>query len=171
MNLRNLLAVVALGLVTAAPANADEVTIKNVHLCCPACEKGVQAALKDAQGITDVTVDRKARTVKFDAANSDAAKSGLTALLEAGFYGTSSAAAPEVKVDATKKQNEVKISGLHLCCGACTKAASAALNEVGGVESLAAEQKAGSIVVKGKDISLAETLQALHDAGFHGRVE
>ncbi|MBW3542868.1 MAG: heavy-metal-associated domain-containing protein, partial [Planctomycetes bacterium] len=42
---------------------ADKVVLTGVHLCCGACAKGVQEALKDLKGAEQVDVDRDEKTV------------------------------------------------------------------------------------------------------------
>lgn len=156
---------------SVAWVQAEEVTVNNVHLCCGSCVKGVQKALADVAGVSGVKVSRDDETVAFQAADSAAATRGLTALAEAGFYGEPSVPGPDFKVDPQAKKDQIQLSGIHLCCQGCTNSATDALKGVTGVKSVSAQAKQGKMTVTGNDISLAETLKALHAAGFHAKLE
>ena len=151
-------------------AHAEEVKVKDMHLCCGACVKAVQKTLQGVEGISGVAVNKDAGSVTFQSRDQASAQKGVKALYDAGFYGESSVPGTEPKAP-TEKKDQVSISHLHLCCGGCVKSAEAALKKVDGVTSVSAEQKQGKMTLSGNDISLAETLKALHQAGFHATVE
>jgi len=161
----------ALFLAVCVPVvNAEEVKVEGVHLCCGSCVKAATKALTGVNGVSDATVSQDDETVTFQAQDSDAAKAGLKALSAAGFYGSTSTAGPDLSIDATKKQDKVELSHMHLCCPGCTKTASAALKEVHGVKGVSAAAKQGKMTVTGESISLADILKALHSSGFHATV-
>ncbi len=152
-------------------ASADEVKVEGVHLCCGACVKGVNKALTGVEGVSDVKVERDEELVTFQAKDEAAVKAGLTALAKGGFYGKTSHPGPDFTIDPSLKKNTIEITGMHLCCPGCTNSAKAALKEVKGVQGIAPESKQGKITITGSDISLADTLKALHTYGFHGTVK
>jgi copper chaperone CopZ len=161
----------ALLLAVCAPVvNAEEVKVEGVHLCCQPCVKAATKALTGVNGVSDVTVSQDDETVTFQAKDGEAAQAGLKALSAAGFYGTTSATWPDLNIDATKKQNKVELSHMHLCCRGCTETASSALKEVGGVKAVSIAAKQGKMTVTGESISLADILKALHSSGFHATV-
>jgi periplasmic mercuric ion binding protein len=147
--------------------SADTVTVKNVHLCCGGCVKGVNKAVGKVKGVTS-DVDRKAGSVKL-AGDSAALKKALAALGNAGFTGKTDGA---LKVPAAKakkgKVASLKLSGVHLCCGACVRKAKAAIKDVKGVSGNTIANKAKSFEVSG-NFEPQELIDALAAAGFAGR--
>ncbi|SFH58041.1 heavy-metal-associated domain-containing protein [Planctomicrobium piriforme] len=155
----------------SSAAFAEEVKLEGVHLCCGSCTKAATKSLTGVTGVSDVKISQDDETIVFQAKDEPAALAGLTALANAGFYGSTKTASPDFAVDPSAKKNTVEISGMHLCCAGCTKSAEAALKAVTGVKSVSAEAKQGKMTVKGDNVSLADTLKALHEAGFHGTVK
>ncbi len=166
-----LMAALAISLFSVQAVMAEQVKVEGVHLCCGGCVKGVTKAMTGVTGVTGLKVSQDDETVTFEAKDDEAALAGLTALAKGGYYGTPSRPGPDFTIDASKKQNEVQINGLHLCCGACVKAVQGALKGVPGVKTVTSEARSGKVVVKGDSVSLAETLKALHENGFHGTVK
>ncbi|MCA8993087.1 MAG: heavy-metal-associated domain-containing protein [Planctomycetaceae bacterium] len=155
---------------------AGDVKVDGVHLCCGKCLKGVDTALKGIEGVSKVSCNKDAGLVRFTATDMDAAKAAVAALAKAGYYGSASMGDAVVPYPATgieegAKSNSVSISGVHLCCGGCITSAEGALEGVSGVSELSSDGKAGTISVKGSDMSLQALLDALHSAGFHGTVK
>ncbi len=68
-------------------ATADEITVTNVHLCCPACVRAVGAAVTEVDGVSGASCDREKGTctVTGDGINVEAV---VAALNEAGFNAT-----------------------------------------------------------------------------------
>jgi periplasmic mercuric ion binding protein len=62
---------------------------------------------------------------------------------------------------------EVKVTGVHLCCKACVKAAEEAL-DVDGVTDFSVDRESRTIVIVTDDAEAA--LAALTNAGFYGRI-
>ncbi|HWL08321.1 MAG TPA: cation transporter [Planctomicrobium sp.] len=154
----------------AAEVLAEQVKLEEVHICCGMCVKKINNVLGKADGVSSVTVLQGERTVKFEAKNAAAVQTGLKTLYDAGFYGKSSQKGPDLSITDAKK-NQVDLSGMHLCCAGCTRAVEAALKEVSGVKGISIQAKEGIVTVTGDNVSLAETLKALHNAGFHGTVK
>jgi copper chaperone CopZ len=156
----------------SAAADAGQVTVDGVHLCCGACVTAVNEALTGVEGVTEVAVDKDTATVKFAAANEDAVKAGIQALAKAGFGGAAKHDGKDLKYPKGYKEdaksNEVTIRGIHNCCPGCAKAIEGALKGVTGVESVKCEKK--TCTVTGKDLSYSALITALHDEGLHGNI-
>lgn len=175
MSLRSM-SVALLFAASALPALAGEVEVTDVHICCAACVKGVEHALKDVQGVKNVVADRKTKSIKFASDDDKAAAAGIEALATAGFHGKAKLGdkaldfpASGAKADA--KSADIKIEHVHMCCGACVKAVDAAVKKVAGVSKVAADQDKSSIEVTGENISIDAVVKALNDAGFHATVK
>ncbi|WP_437191406.1 heavy-metal-associated domain-containing protein [Planctomicrobium sp. SH527] len=166
-----LMAALAISLFSVQGVMAEQVKVEGVHICCGGCVKGVNKAMTGVAGVTGLKVSQDDETVTFEAKDDEAALAGLNALAKGGYYGKPSRQGPDFTIDASKKQDEVQITGLHLCCGACVKAVQGALKGVPGVKNVTSEARSGKVVIKGDKVSLAETLKALHENGFHGTVK
>ena len=158
------------------PGIAGDVEVKGVHLCCGSCVKGVDKALKDVTGVSNVKCDRESKTVKFSADDDKAATAGVEALAKAGFHG--SATHGDAKVDFPEsgakegaRASRIKVGHVHLCCGACVRAADEAIKKVDGVNNVTADREASSIEVSGDNVSVEAVVKALNGAGFHATVE
>lgn len=168
------LTTVLLGLF-ASTASAIEVVVKELHMCCGQCVKIGDATLKDVKGVTDGKCDQAGKSCSFKAEDDKAATAGLEALAKAGFHGKATKDGKEAefpKADYKEgKSNEVNITGVHLCCGACVTGVTKALKEVGGVKDVKADRAAGSVAVTGENIDAKELFTALTKAGFHGNMK
>ena len=159
---------------TTAPA--AEVTVRGVHLCCVTCVKAVTTALAAVDGVSDAACDRRAQAVTFSAAGDKAALAGVNALAAAGFHGTATHAGREVHFPPSgakpgDRADAVTITGVHLCCGACVKAAETAVfGAVAGVQ-VVANRKTGTLTVTGNRVAVVAVVTALNKAGFHGTVK
>ena len=79
-----------------------------------------------------------------------------------------SAACVLVLGGTTKADTKVELKGVHLCCGACVKAANDILKGVDGVTGKC-DQKARTITITAKDDETAQkAIDALAAGGFHG---
>ncbi len=65
-------------------AKADAIAIAGVHLCCPACYKAAEKALKDVEGVTAVNSDKKTKTLEVTGKGVDV-NAALESLFKAGF--------------------------------------------------------------------------------------
>ena len=149
-----------------------KVEVANVHLCCPACVKAVNAALKDIEGVKGVC-DQKGKTITITAADDAAAQKGIEALAAAGYHGKLETKAVHFPRDsgATKgKVSSLTLTGIHNCCGACNKAIKTAVKKVPGVTGDTAKPKGDTFEVTG-DYEATELIRALHAAGFHVKVK
>jgi mercuric ion binding protein len=65
---------------------------------------------------------------------------------------------------------QVKVEGVHLCCGACVKAVTAAFEGVEGVTNVAVDQTARTVTYDAADRKLARGgIQAMAKAGYGGK--
>ena len=65
---------------------------------------------------------------------------------------------------------KLEVSGIHNCCGACTRAIKDAITSVGGVTGTSVKNKETSFTVEGK-FKATELLDALLKAGFYAQVK
>ena len=152
------------------------VRIKGVHLCCGACVAGVNEALDELKGVTDVAADRNGKVVVFKAKDDKTAKASLEALAKAGYYGRAAIGDKDVKfpdpgVKKGTKVDKVVLSNVHLCCGACVTAAQKSLEKVNGLTRIAIDRNEKTISLGGKGVDLLKAIGALNDAGFYAKVK
>ena len=161
-----------LGLMAGQFLSAEEtVKLEGVHLCCKACVRGVEGALADLEGVTAVA-DQDSETVVVSAPDKKSLRQGVTAILRAGFYGTSSDSSFKTRDISRAKDENVQsltVTGVHLCCNGCVNAMTDALATVKGVTGNTAERKVDTFKVEG-DFNAKEVFAALNKAGFAGRV-
>lgn len=70
---------------------------------------------------------------------------------------------------AVVQAGEVKVKGVHLCCGACVRDVKTALKDVEGVSNAAADRKAKTVTFDAADATAAEAgIKALAKEGFYG---
>jgi mercuric ion binding protein len=157
-------------------AEAGKVEVKGVHLCCGSCTKAVGATLKTVDGVTDAKCDTKTKTVTFTTKDEKATTAAVTALFASGFFGTATDDGKEVKVETEtpkkgEKADEVVIKGVHACCPACQGAIKKTLPE--GTKAAFGDKEGAQVTVTltGKDLDKADILEALHKAGFNGKIE
>ena len=65
-------------------AKADAIAIVGVHLCCPACYRAAEKALKGVDGVTAVNSDKKTKTLEVSGTGVDV-NAAIEALFKAGF--------------------------------------------------------------------------------------
>jgi copper chaperone CopZ len=167
------------GVITAAGLSADfaqagKVEVKGVHLCCGMCVKGVAGALKGVDGVADAKCDQKGKTVTFTTKDDKTTTAALKALTDAGYFGEATDDGKAVKLDVVspkpgEKANDVTVKGVHVCCKQCQDALNGIFKDSKVSYSGTGAQK--EIKVSGKDLEKAKVLEALHKAGFTGKVE
>lgn len=161
------LAAAALFLTGSAALAETKVTISDTHLCCPQCVKIVGETLKGVSGANG-ECNQKARTITITAADDATVQKAVDALAEAGFHGKTDNDKIKYKpVDAPKgKVQKLEVSGVHNCCGMCTKVIKETLKDVPGVTSDNVTAKKDSFVVEG-DFEAGAVVKSLLDAGFY----
>ncbi|MCA9176428.1 MAG: hypothetical protein KDB14_18200 [Planctomycetales bacterium] len=168
MNKRALAAIFAVLLMSAAAQAETTVALSEMHLCCGACVRGVENAVKSVTGAS-VAVDKDAGKATVTAGSDEVAQQALDAIAKAGFHAKSSHDSIRMKDDSGVKAGQVSrlaLKGVHNCCGGCNVAVKKALKSVAGVESDTAKAKSDTIVVEGSFDGLA-VIKALNAAGFH----
>lgn len=145
------------------------VTLSGVHLCCPACEKAVNAATESLEGTT-VKCDRPAGTVTITASGKEAVQTAIDALAEAGFTGSlDDKEVALVKVDDVPQGKVARLElSTHNCCPMCANAIKEAAGEVDGVQATMAKPRE-NFVVEG-NFSAQELIDAMSAAGFQVKV-
>lgn len=167
-----ILTAITLGVALATSSFADTtVKISKIHLCCKGCTNAVEQAAATVQGVTAVC-DKDAGTACLTAPSAEAAQEAVNAIVAAGFFGESSD--PAVKVCSISgapdgKLMSATVSGVHLCCAKCAKAANAAAMSVAGVQSSNAEKDSACFTVTG-DFHAQELASALEKAGLSGKI-
>jgi periplasmic mercuric ion binding protein len=159
-------------LISAAVGRAEtKVTISETHLCCGMCLTAVTATLKDMPGVKH-TSSQEAKTIEIVAENNDAAQKAVDALAAAGFYGKIDNATIKFRpVNAPQGSvKKLEVSGVHNCCGACTRAIQSALSKVEGVKSNTVKAREGSFAVEG-EFKPGDLVDALLKSGFYCQVK
>lgn len=159
------------GLVSFTALAETKVTVSDTHLCCAQCLRGVEAALKDVQGVKH-TSSQQAKTIEIVADSDEAAQKALDALADAGFYGKLNNDKLKFKAvpasDTTVEK--VELTGIHNCCGACTNAIKKAVASASGVSGTNIKNRDTTFTVEGK-FKPADVVKALLDAGFYVQVK
>ena len=161
----------ALALTASTPAADVTAKISKVHLCCKSCVTGVEKAVGKVDGVT-ATVDKDAGTVSLTGPDAATLQKAVDALMDAGYFGTTSDSAIKLKKDTGAKGEKVQtlqVSGVHLCCGKCVTAVDEALKSVDGVKSHTATKGAKSFEVAG-EFNDKDVFTSLQKAGLTGEV-
>lgn len=164
-----LLAGVALFGLAAGTALAEKVEIKGPHICCKQCINIAEGLLKKVDGVSEAKADQKGKTISFTAANEAAAKAGLKAILDGGFFGTATCDGKELKADLPKgdgKANSVTVEKVHVCCGQCVNAVNAIFK--GSKVTIEGKGAQRDVRVEGTDLERSAVLETLRKAGFNG---
>lgn len=149
----------------------SSVTLEGVHMCCGACEKGVEKAIATVSGAS-CDADRDLEEVTISAPNKKALLKSVRAMVDAGYYGTPSDSSVKVKTSSGAKDQVVDsmtIEGLHLCCGKCVSTVNEALVLVKGVTGNTAEKKVARFEVSGR-FNERDVFNALNEYGLGGKV-
>lgn len=174
--MRNLFNVVFTGLaavVFASTAAASDVVVKGPHICCGQCVKVAKGILSKVDGVSDADADAKTKTVSFKAKDEAAAKAGVKALFDAGFYGAATNDGKELKVPVSAaakggKADKVTVEGVHSCCGLCRKAITALFAD--SKVSYEGKGPQQTVIIEGGELYRGTVLEALRKAGFNGTV-
>jgi copper chaperone CopZ len=156
---------------TAGDGKSGEIT--GAHICCGQCAKIVKGILEKVDGLSDLKVDQKTKTVTFTAKDKKVAEKAFAAMYDGGFAGKGKFGEDALKAATATQSNSkvdaVTVEGVHACCGQCVK-------ELKGLFPDAEVKVAGSgpqkaVTITGKDLSPAAVLQKLNDTGFNGKIE
>ena len=157
----------AFGLGVSAQAEST-LTLNGIHNCCKSCENGLTKAVSK---IKDVTLTSTKTSVTITAKTSADAKKAATAIIDAGYYGTTGdEAKPAAATTPETKVKSATVTNVHMCCGKCAKAANEAIKSVAGITKGEAIAKETSFTVEG-EFNASELVAALQKAGFNGKVK
>jgi periplasmic mercuric ion binding protein len=167
-----LLAGLTATLMSAGFAAASDVEVKGPHICCGSCVKAVGKLLANVDGVTGVKADIETKTVSFTASSSSAAKAGIKALVDGGFYGKATEDGKEIKIEApgaTGKADSVTVKNVHGCCGMCHKAIKGLFSNA--KVTIQGEGPQRTVLIEGTNIDRGGVLEALRKKGFNGSIE
>ncbi len=170
-----MLAGLAVTMLAAGPVAAEKVEVKGPHICCKQCVKVVGGLLGKVDGVSDAACDITSKTVTFTAKDGAAAKAGIKALIDGGFFGSAVCDDKEVKIDlpAVKKgdkADKVAVQNVHVCCGQCEKA----INKIFADAKVTFTDRKGpqrTVRIEGTGLDRGEVIEALKKAGFYGSLE
>jgi mercuric ion binding protein len=160
------MAVMVLG---SAAAQADNVEVKGVHICCGQCQKVIKGILDKVEGVTEISCNQKKRTVTFTAADEKTAKKAFTSLRQGGFYGAASVDGKAITIKnkaSTDKVNEVTIKNVHVCCNACKNAIQKLFK--GATITYTGDGPQRDVTIAGEDLTRAGVLDTLRKGGLNG---
>jgi copper chaperone CopZ len=163
--------ILAVAALCASQATAEKVEVKGPHICCKQCVKIVGGILAKVDGVSDASCSIPDKTIAFTAKDEKAAKAGLKAILDGGFFGSATCDGKDLKVTVAGAQkgkaNTVTITDVHVCCGMCVTAVK------GAVKTATFEGKGPqkTVIVSGTDLNPADVLDSLRKAGFNGKVQ
>jgi len=160
-------------------AQAEEVQVRGVHLCCGGCVNAVEEALESVKGLGKYSVDRGSGVVTFEAASPEIRTKGLAALAEAGFAGSlqidgKDAKFPMPEIDPSLMAQKVVFEGVHLCCTACTKGVARALEKNEDIGVVKCDQVRGTVEVEsrgGAELRVSDLQTAMFRAGYFSRLQ
>jgi len=164
-------ATLLLGTSTESQA-ATKVVLKDMHICCGKCVKGIENAVKDLDGVK-VTVNKDDETATISGESDKAIQKAIDAIADAGYHATSDHKTLKPKDDSGAKEGKVKrleLTGVHNCCGGCNNAVKKAIKTVDGVKADTAKANQESFVVEG-DFDALALVKALNKSGFHVKVK
>jgi copper chaperone CopZ len=147
----------------AGAALAADVKVTGIHNCCGACNGAINKALKGA-GATNIKAAKG--EVAFSADNADAA---VKALFDAGFCGKVEGAKAPDEALPTGKAKEIKIEGVHNCCGQCNNRIQAIVKGLNARADSKSKQPSFT-VSSDAELDVGAVIKALRDAGFNARV-
>ena len=170
-----MLAGFAVSVLAAGPVAAEKVEVKGPHICCKQCVNVVNGLLGKVDGVSDVVPDPKTKTVSFTATDEKAAKAGIKALIDGGFFGSATCDGKEAKIDvpAVKKGDKaekVAVKNVHVCCGQCQTAIKKIFKDA-TVTFTDPKGPQRTVTIEGADLYRGEVIDALKKAGFYGSVE
>jgi len=158
--------VAALLLASAAFAADVAVKITGLHNCCPGCNMGINKILTE-QAVGTPTVNKG--EISFTAADTEKAEKAVKALFDAGYAGkVEGAKTPDAMGAKGTKATTLKLTGIHNCCGQCTRAIQAAIKDF-GTSDLKPRDTAFTIT-SDKEIDAEALVKALRNAGYNVKV-
>ena len=118
-------------------------------------------------------MDKDAGEATITAADDATVQKAVDAVAAAGFHGKTDSKTVTFKDDSGAKNAKVKsltVSGAHLCCGKCIKAANKALGTITGATAAGLKKGAASFTVTG-DFNDKTLVDAFNNVGMHVKVK
>lgn len=154
----------------------DMVVFKDVHACCPGCEKAIKARVMEFLSADEVsfsgTGTQKTVTIKGKGMPQATVEN---AIFDAGYAEPSNPRGiPTIERRSSSRPKgpaivTAEVKGIYICCATCEKDAKAALAKVPGVSDVQCDLKKRIVTYKAKDGNVAnEGLKTLNAAGFGG---
>src|SRR4051812_23216412 len=170
MKLASLSFLLAISVSLSASGAETSAKISGVHLCCKSCVVGVEKALDKVPG-AKAEIDSGNGTIVLSGPNTATVQKAADALVDAGYFGTSSD--PAIKINSStgaknQKVTSLKLENVHLCCAKCVKAADRAIKSVPGVAGDNATKNAKSFEVTG-DFNDQAVFTALQNEDLTGK--
>lgn len=146
-------------------------TLKNVHLCCKQCVRGVEQSIKEIDGVT-LKANTDDETVTLTSADKAKLQKAANAMAEGGYFGVSSDPAIKPVAKTGAKGETVKtvlVSGVHLCCPGCVEAVDRAIKNTPGATDHTAKKNSPTFAVNG-NFNDQKFFEALQKEGLSGKV-
>jgi copper chaperone CopZ len=174
----NTLALTAAFVFLTLAAQAAEVEVTGLNLCCGDSGTRLEAALKKAEGISDIVIDQRTGSVAFQAIGDAAVKAALEQIGDVGLAGSvtvdgQKAEFPKTIAPKRDDAKQIVLVGVHLGCRSASDAVSKALQPFENIASITCdpELKTVEIVARGGQTLDVPAIQAaLFAAGLNSRV-
>lgn len=164
--MRRFLVATGFSALLAGAAFAADVKVTGAHNCCGMCANILNQTLATA-GAKNAQVGKT--EITFSADTAEAADKIVKALFDAGFAGKVEGAktpAPEGTKDV--KSKTIKLTNVHNCCGACTRAITAALRPFGACDARPRETTV--TLTAETEVEAEKVVAALRAIGYNARV-
>lgn len=171
-----------IALIASPLARAGEGKMEALGIYSDKCAKVVADVLAKVPGVSDPKVDLKTRTATFMAKDYAAFRDAYLALVNAGlvclpYYDLAGGEKIDPKarffilgkMESKGKTNVVKVKGVHCCCADCQKVIAGLFKNAKVTFTGTGPQK--DLTITGKDLSKADIINALFDAGLHGKLD
>ncbi|MBX3412877.1 MAG: heavy-metal-associated domain-containing protein [Pirellulales bacterium] len=167
--------VLLFGATSVGAADRTPVQLENMHLCCKTCSNDLTDALSSVEGIEQIEVDRKTASARFLSPSDEKTQEALGAMAEAGFFATATQGdkkltVPTEKIEPELKADRIVFEGVHLCCGGCAKGVVQGYTDLTDVVAVDCDVDERTVTLTGKELSVAQMREALHKAGFSGKL-
>lgn len=157
-----------------AQGAGGKVEVKGPHICCKQCVNVATGILGKVAGVSDAAADAKTKTVTFTAKDDAAAKAGLQALIDGGFFGSATVEGKELKASVPApargaKAEVVTVKDVHVCCKACQNAVNKLFKDAKVTYEGPGPKR--TVRIEGAGLDAGAVVEALRGAGFNGTAE
>tara|TARA_R110002096_G_scaffold16106_14_gene55044 strand:+ start:3018 stop:3758 length:741 start_codon:yes stop_codon:yes gene_type:complete len=150
------------------PEGETKLVLSGVHMVCEGCTNAIEGSLGSLAGV-EISTGRDKITI--EAESGELVKTAMGYVMQRGFYGKPSIEAfADNKKYSDEKKESLTVSRLPLYCGKCVDEVEEVLEDVEGLKEIEGlERGAREVIVKG-EVSQADVMKALHEAGMHAQV-